>query len=143
MAEGQWTVHNSLQRCTESGVKLVISPRWAYKLRPDAGLLPLTDRRLRLKIREPGVAWRRVVDDMVLLDVERSVYHGLNQTGALVWKGLAEQSTVGELVDPVDRAYPDHAGVAARDVPAFLGALLHSGLVEIQADDATRSEDAT
>jgi hypothetical protein len=28
-------------------------------------------------------------------------------------------------------------------VPAFLGALLHSGLVEIQADDATRSEDAT
>jgi hypothetical protein len=104
---------------------------------------PLTDRRLRLKIREPGVAWRKVVDDMVLLDVEHSVYHGLNQTGALVWEGLAEHSSVGDLIDRVAQAYPDDADVAAHDVPAFLGALLHAGLVEIQSDDETRSEDAT
>lgn len=103
---------------------------------------PVTDRRLRLKVREPGVAWRKVVDDMVLLDVERSVYHGLNPTGALVWEGLAEQSTVGELIDRVAQAYPEGADAAASDVPAFLGALLRAGLVEV-AGDPSPGDDAS
>jgi hypothetical protein len=103
---------------------------------------PLTDRTLRLRIREPRVAWRRVVDDMVLLDVDESVYHGLNRTGALVWEGLAEHGTVGELIDRVARTYPDGADASARDVPAFLRALLDAGLIEIQAEDEALYDNA-
>lgn len=96
--------------------------------------IPLTDRQLRLRIKEPRVAWQRVVDDMVILDVEQSVYHGLNRTGALVWEGPAELNTVGELIDRVAVAFPDGADVAALDVSAFLEALFSAGLIEVQSD---------
>ena len=105
--------------------------------------IQLTDRQLRLRIKEPRVAWQRVVDDMVLLDLEQSVYHGLNRTGALVWEGLAAHNTVGELVDRVAIAYPDSAEVAALDVSAFLEALFSAGLIEVQTDGEKLHDDST
>lgn len=101
---------------------------------------PALDPTLRLRIRQPGVAWKRLLDDMVLLDVDRSVYHGLNRTGALVWERLSSGATTAELVEHVVAAYPDSREEAARDVPVFVQALLRAGLVEVV--DATEVVDA-
>ncbi|MGH9172106.1 MAG: PqqD family protein [Acidimicrobiales bacterium] len=90
----------------------------------------------RWRIREDAVVWRRVVEDMVLLDVDRSVYHSLNPTGTLLWQGIADHLTEGELVDLLVAEFPEASEEAARDVPGFLEALSAAGLIE--TDSGTR-----
>ncbi|HEV8065716.1 MAG TPA: PqqD family protein [Acidimicrobiales bacterium] len=98
---------------------------------------------LRFQIREDDVAWRRVVDDMVLLDVEHSVYHGLNRTGAIIWEGIAGGHSVAELIELVAEEFPDAAEQASSDVPRFLRALVDAGLITPVAQGATASGDAS
>jgi hypothetical protein len=97
----------------------------------------------RFSIHEDDVAWRRVVDDMVLLDVEHSVYHGLNRTGAIIWEGVAGGRSVNELIGLVVEEFPDAAEQASTDVPRFLRALLDAGLISAAPQGGTATGDAS
>jgi hypothetical protein len=90
----------------------------------------IADPARRWRIRDDQVAWRKVVEDMVLLDLDTSAYHGLNSTGALVWQGIADGLTEGELASLVASQHPAAAARVPDDVGAFLEALSRIGLIE-------------
>jgi Coenzyme PQQ synthesis protein D (PqqD) len=92
------------------------------------------DPRLRLRLRDPGVAWRRVVDDIVVLDVDRSHYHAINPSGALIWEQLAEGATVGALSERLVGAHPDAVEQIQADLPAFLAVLGEAGLIALDTE---------
>ena len=48
--------------------------------------------------RNPKVTYRDLEEGGVLLHLETGAYHGLNSTGAVIWKLLEGEPTLGELL---------------------------------------------
>jgi hypothetical protein len=77
----------------------------------------------------PQVAWRRVGEEVVLLDLGRRQYFSLNATGAEVWellgRGLSEDAVTAELSDRYGRP----ARLIKRDVASLARSLRREGLL--------------
>lgn len=84
-----------------------------------------------VRVRERSVAWRRVVDDIVLLDIAASRYHAVNPSGAAIWDRLAEGATIGELTATLAASYPQAEARAGADVARFLADLHERGMLEV------------
>ena len=69
------------------------------------------------------MTWQEVGDDVIVLDLDGSVYLSINGSGRVLWERLAEPCSQDELND----ALVEHFGIdesrARDDVAAFLGAL--------------------
>lgn len=83
-----------------------------------------------LRIREARVAWRKVGDDVVILDIERTTYLGVNRTGSAIWLALSSGATREDLVSLVMERFRVDRERATQDVTAFVDDLLAQGLVE-------------
>jgi hypothetical protein len=75
-----------------------------------------------LKLRDGGVSWRTIDEEIVVLDLERSSYLSLNPTGSVLWRKLDSGTTVEELVEELMREFDVDRAVASADVDAFLRA---------------------
>ena len=85
----------------------------------------------RVRLRRQALAWRRVADDVVLLDIDRSRYHAVNAAGAVLWEALENGTTVGALTDALTRTYPSASDRAVDDVRRFLTDLDDRAFLEI------------
>lgn len=80
---------------------------------------------------QPGVVFRRVEDEAVLLDTRSGVYFGLNETGAVLWQALeAGLSSLLELEAVVMRSFATDSTNVQADVRAWLRELENHGLLE-------------
>ncbi|MGF7238833.1 MAG: PqqD family protein [Frankia sp.] len=75
------------------------------------------------------VTWREIGDEIVLLDLARSLYFGLNATAVTLWRRLANGATVGELAAALTADTGISMERAATDVADFLDALRLQGLL--------------
>jgi hypothetical protein len=75
------------------------------------------------------VAWNESGGEIVVLDLDTSVYFGLNATGALLWKRLTAGANRDDLVVLVEQLGVDGAR-AGHDVDQFLAALDRCGLLQ-------------
>ena len=80
------------------------------------------------RVRAAGVTWRQTDAEAVVLDLEESVYYGLNPLGTLLWKRLADGATREDLIDLLV-AGGAPAAAASEDVDAFLSELVSFGLL--------------
>lgn len=78
------------------------------------------------------VVYKKVGEEMVLLDFERGVYYGLNPVGARVWELLAEGKTAHEIVDLLTDEFDVPQTDAAGDVSALMDDLAANGLVSLE-----------
>ena len=85
-----------------------------------------------LKLRDGAVAWRQVEDEMVLLDLERSVYLATNTAATLLWHRLEEGATESQLVDALVDAYEIPRERAATDADAFLADCRRRNLLDAE-----------
>lgn len=85
----------------------------------------------RFRLRQTGLTWRAIDDEVVILDVEKSTYLSVNRAGATLWKTLASSSaTRDELAASLRDAFDLSAETSREDVDAFVDTLLEAGLVE-------------
>lgn len=77
----------------------------------------------------PGVVWKRVGDELVLLDYDRGVYFGLDIVGAHVWRLIEEQRPVASIVDELLDEFDVERDTLAVDVERLIGELIERGLV--------------
>jgi hypothetical protein len=91
----------------------------------------------RLYVGGPGVAWRETAGEIVVLDLEGSVYFGLNGTAASLWRRLTSTASRADLIALLHNLGAD-ASQAARDVDDFLAELARFSLLGRQppADSA-------
>jgi hypothetical protein len=75
------------------------------------------------------VEWRRVGDEIVVLDLADSRYLGVNPAGAVLWPLLGRGSSRDELADALVDAYGVGADTAREDVDRFVADLERHGLV--------------
>lgn len=75
-------------------------------------------------------------EDSILLDLEARRYHRLNETAALIWKGLEEKATNAAIVDRLMKEFEVSREKAEEGLRRFLDELAERGLVR-GGDDAT------
>ncbi len=84
----------------------------------------------RLQLRTEVVEWRRLEDEIVVLDLASSVYLSIRGVGAVLWEALAEGATQEELTALVVDGFEVDPETATADVAAYLADLRSRSLVE-------------
>jgi hypothetical protein len=81
--------------------------------------------------RIPGLAFRRLDDQTVIVMPRNRQVHVLNLTGSLIWELLESQRSLEQLVRELERdgEFEAEPGQVARDVEVFVGRLEQGGLV--------------
>ena len=74
-----------------------------------------------MQLRQAGLTWHVVGDDVVVLDLKGSVYLKLNGSARVLWERLAEPCTEAELAATLVERFGIDDEQAASDVAAFLG----------------------
>jgi hypothetical protein len=82
-----------------------------------------------------SVASSRLGEEAALLNLEKGVYYGLNETGARIWELLATPVAVRSIQETIATEYDVEAPVAAADVLRLLESLREQGLVEVRDGD--------
>jgi Coenzyme PQQ synthesis protein D (PqqD) len=84
-----------------------------------------------MQLRDAGLTWHVAGDDVVVLDLEGSVYLKLNGSARVLWERLAAQSsTEQELAAALVDTYGIDAERAAADVAGFVADLRRRGLLD-------------
>jgi hypothetical protein len=82
-----------------------------------------------MQLRESEVTWHVAGDDVVVLDLQGSVYLKLNGSARVLWERLAESASEPELVAALVETYGIDERRAADDVSTFLADLHQRGLL--------------
>lgn len=77
-----------------------------------------------------GLAWRRIGDEAVIVDLRSNRAVGISAPGAAVWHALDQQRSLAELVDAAGLP-PERSA----DVQRFLTSLVELGLVATEGED--------
>jgi hypothetical protein len=83
-----------------------------------------------MRLRQQDITWHVAGDDIVVLDLEGSVYLKVNGSGRVLWELLTEPRTEADLVAALVGHYAIDESVAARDVAAFVADLCQRGIIE-------------
>ncbi len=71
-------------------------------------------------LRTDAITWRALDDQIVVLDLESSLYLNVTGAGAVVWKLLQDTTTLDAMVDAVLEVYDVDDATARADLQAFL-----------------------
>lgn len=82
-----------------------------------------------LRLREDALDWVEVDREVVVLDGEKDLYLGTNESGALLWRSLAGGSTRADLVNLLVDSFGISKETATRDADAFLAMLRERDLL--------------
>ncbi|MBD8078929.1 PqqD family protein [Cellulosimicrobium arenosum] len=82
-----------------------------------------------MQIRTDGVTWQEIDGELVLLDLERSVYLTTNASGALLTKLLVEDRSLDDLADALVAQFEIQRDDALRDAQAFVDELVEHQLL--------------
>lgn len=82
------------------------------------------------RLRGDGLIWRSFDDEGVVLDVDRSLYLGTNETATALWPRLREGATREQLVEALTAEFDVEEDVAGGDVDAFIAELRQHGLLQ-------------
>jgi Coenzyme PQQ synthesis protein D (PqqD) len=80
-------------------------------------------------LRSEGVTWRELDEQIVVLDLESSLYLNVTGAGAVAWKLLAASTTLDAMVDAVLEVYDVDAETARADLQGFLDDLAQRKLL--------------
>jgi len=92
-----------------------------------SGILPP----LSLRVRVPqDVLMRQVGEELVLLNMDRESYYGLNPSGALLMQHAAAGATIGEIVERMLNEFEVERERLEIDVRTVAAQLMAAGLLE-------------
>jgi hypothetical protein len=70
-------------------------------------------------------------DETVMMNIDKGIYHGLNETGTRIWMHLAQPLTVRELCERLVSEFPVAMAQCEREVVTFLGELLTRDVIRM------------
>lgn len=84
-------------------------------------------------VRNPRVEYRKLSDrgGGVLLNLDTASYHGLNETGSVIWETVGDGKTLGDVVPEVASFFEDAPSTLVDEVTAFIQDLLERDLLRV------------
>jgi hypothetical protein len=79
---------------------------------------------------------KRFDDEVVILDLERGVYFGLDEIGATMWEAFLEGKSPAEVADVLAARYDAPREQLQLDACALAGRLADAGLVTIRQPES-------
>lgn len=76
------------------------------------------------------VAWRKVADEAVILDVETAAYYSLRGTGLRIWELLGEGRPVEDIVSRLGAEFDAPEAVIRRDCGELVERLRRERMIE-------------
>jgi len=76
-----------------------------------------------------NVSWRRVGDQVLIIQIPTSAYFSLNGVGALVWEKLGAGDDAVRVREAVCREYDAEPAAVERDVAKLIGKLTKAQLL--------------
>jgi hypothetical protein len=70
-------------------------------------------------------------DEVVILQVQNGIYHGLDPIGARIWNLMNERHTIGQIRDAILNEYDVPRERCEADLQSLLQELIDKGLAEI------------
>ena len=74
--------------------------------------------------------YSRLGDEVAILELDRGVYYGLNDTGSFLWNLLQKPVRVNEMSAALVEEFDVDAETAEKDLLRVLGDLRDAGLIE-------------
>lgn len=84
--------------------------------------------------REPGWLVSEVGEEILMLNIDRGEYVGLNSSGAAIWEILETPHTSEDLVDRLLVAFEVERAQANEDVQAFVEMALSRGILKVEPE---------
>lgn len=75
------------------------------------------------------VSWRDIKGELIVLQLSSGEYFSFNEIGRLVWISLAENKSVGQVIEAVLNEYDVSLAQAEADVVTFVQGLLGNKLL--------------
>lgn len=89
----------------------------------------MADSKAAMRLRQDSLTWHVAGDDVVILDLEGSVYLKLNGSARVLWERLAESASEAELATALVQRFGIDEARANADVAAFIGELRRRDLL--------------
>jgi hypothetical protein len=88
-------------------------------------------------VRNPRVEYRKLADGggAVLLNLDTAAYHGLNQTGSVIWETVGDGKPLDQVVPQVAALFEDAPPTLAREVAMFIEDLVARDLLRVDNAD--------
>lgn len=83
-----------------------------------------------MRLRHEGITWQEIDGELVILDVERSVYLTTNAAGALLAKLLVEERSMDDLTNALISEYGIEECTAQADATEFVAQLRAKQLLQ-------------
>jgi hypothetical protein len=95
-------------------------------------------------IRNPRVEFRKLADGggAVLLNLETAAYHGLNETGSLIWETVEQGMTLEDLIPRVASSFEDAPAELVDEITAFVENLVERDLLRVDHPASAGKEEA-
>jgi hypothetical protein len=95
-------------------------------------------------VRNSRVEFRKLAEGggAVLLNLDTAAYHGLNETGSVIWETVGEGKVLGELVPEVASFFEDPPPSLTDEVMAFIEDLVERDLLRVDHAPPTIERDA-
>jgi hypothetical protein len=77
----------------------------------------------------PNVRWRRVGDEVILLNLDSMLYYQLDEVGAFIWERLEAGEPPDQIADAVVANFEVDAATARRDLDPLLESLMEAGML--------------
>lgn len=77
----------------------------------------------------PDMAWRRIDDESVVLDLKTSAYYSLNETASMIWEALGEGLTPRQAGEKLCEEFDEDPAAVERDVSAAVADLLRERMI--------------
>jgi len=79
----------------------------------------------------PRISFRRVRDEMALLNLDTGVYFGLDEVGARMWELVAEHRPLPLVAEQMEKEYDVDPARLREDLLRLVDELVAKGLLEI------------
>ncbi|MFA6316150.1 MAG: PqqD family protein [Elusimicrobiota bacterium] len=76
------------------------------------------------------VAWRKVKDEAVILDVETAAYYSLRGTGLRIWELIGGRKSLEQVVERIAAEYDAPEAVVRRDCRELVERLRREKMIE-------------
>jgi len=86
----------------------------------------------RLSVRTDLLATTLSEKELVMMNMDKGKYYGMEDTGKVIWDFLEQSRTVGEVCAEVCKQFEIEPEVAEKDTIDFLNHLVEEGLVVVQ-----------
>lgn len=84
--------------------------------------------------RADKVAWRRLEDEVILMDLSGQKLQGLNEVAGRIWELLDGKRTTAEIAEQITQEFKADLKQAEKDIEEFISQLLEKKLVEPTGD---------